>query len=73
MYITQATFLHNQCEDIEVLRMAIGDNLYNQHKLLWTLFPGVPRGSATFLFYRNEIQNNSGDSLIFIRPLSKLI
>lgn len=66
MYITHATFLHNQCDDIEVLRMAIGDHLYNQHQLLWKLFPNVLKGSSSFLFYRNEVLNNSSGSVIFI-------
>jgi len=67
MYISQATFLHNRCENMDILRMAIGDNLYNHHQLLWTLFPNTQKGEVSFLFHRAEAPiSSSKNKLQFI-------
>ncbi len=51
MYISQVNFLHHRCEGIDILRLAIGHNLYAYHQLLWTLFPQTPPGESPFLFH----------------------
>jgi CRISPR system Cascade subunit CasE len=52
MLISQIVFYPQKCCSLEDLQWAAGDNLYGQHQLMWTLFPGKERGSYSFLFHK---------------------